>query len=128
VRTAVLTELYARRATAFTTGDASVLAGVYVPGSALLDRDAAALLALHDQGRALRGFAPQVRRLVEVGPSAGGRVQVRLVDELPGYRVEPTGTDGPVADDVPARGAAEVHLVLQQTAAGWRISDARVEP
>jgi eukaryotic-like serine/threonine-protein kinase len=76
----------------------------------------------------LRGFAPEVRRLGEVSPGAGGRVEVRLVDELPGYRVEPAGADGPVAADVPARGTAEVHLVLQQTPAGWRISDAQVEP
>ncbi|WP_138734511.1 serine/threonine-protein kinase, partial [Modestobacter excelsi] len=124
---AVLTELYARRATAFTTGDATVLGGVYVPGSALLDRDTTALLALRDQGQELRGFAPEVRRLVQVSAGADGRVEVRLVDELPGYRVEPTGDEGPVAADVPARGAAEVRLVLQQTAAGWRISDARVE-
>ncbi|WP_138756675.1 serine/threonine-protein kinase [Modestobacter altitudinis] len=126
--TAVLTELYARRAAAFTAGDATLLAGVYVPGSALLDRDTTALLALRDQGRALRGFAPQVRRLEEVRAGADDRVELRLVDELPGYRVEPVGVDGPAATDVPARGATEVHLVVRPTDVGWRISEAQVEP
>ncbi|CCH88964.1 Serine/threonine protein kinase [Modestobacter italicus] len=128
---AVLDELYARRATAFTTGDATLLAAVYVPGSALLDRDTAALLALRDQDRALRGFAPRVLRLDQVSAGTGGAdggVELRLVDELPGYRVEPTGTGGPAATEVPARGATEVRLVVQTTSAGWRISDARVEP
>jgi hypothetical protein len=126
--TAVLAELYARRAAAFNTGDATVLAEVYLPGSALLDRDTAALQALHDSGRTLSDFTPQVRRLEQVTTDADGRVQLRLVDELPGYRVVPRGSDGSAAVEVPSRGAAEVRLVLQQTSAGWRISDARVEP
>jgi eukaryotic-like serine/threonine-protein kinase len=123
--TAILTELYARRARAFTAGDSAALAGVHLAGSALLDRDVTALRALTGSGQTLTGFAPQVRRLESVTAGGSGRVVVRLVDELPRYRVESADGGG---QDVAGRGAARVRLVLQQTAAGWRISDARVEP
>jgi hypothetical protein len=123
--TALLTELYARRARAFATGDSAALAGVHQAGSALLDRDATALRALTGSGQTLTGFAPQVRRLESVTVEGSGRVVVRLVDELPRYRVESGDGSG---QDVAGRGPARVRLVVQQTAAGWRISDARVEP
>jgi eukaryotic-like serine/threonine-protein kinase len=123
--TVILTELYARRARAFAAGDSAALAGVHLAGSALLDRDVTALRALTGSGQTLTGFAPQVRRLESVTAEGSGRVVVRLVDELPRYRVESADGGG---QDVAGRGAARVRLVLQQTAAGWRISDARVEP
>jgi hypothetical protein len=124
--TALLVELYARRAAAFTTADPQALSGVYVPGSALLDRDTTALRELADTGRTLAGFAPQVRRVESVTPEGEARAVLRLVDELPGYRVEP-GDAAAEARDVPARGEAEVRIVLEQTPTGWRISEARVE-
>jgi hypothetical protein len=55
------------------------------------------------------------------------RAVLRLVDELPGYRVQPID-DGAESRRVPARGEAQVRIVLERTAAGWRIADARVEP
>jgi hypothetical protein len=126
--TALLTELYARRATAFTTADPEALTGAYLPGSPLLDRDTAAVRTLLEAGRTLTGFSPQVRRLLSVTPAGAGRVVLLVVDELPGYRVVPVGAPGAApAQDVAGRGAAEVRIVLEQTTAGWRISDARVE-
>jgi hypothetical protein len=127
--TAVVAELYARRADAFTAADTAALSGVYPAGSDLLDRDTAAVQALIGSGQALAGFAPQVRRLESVTPETDGRVLLRLVDELPDYRVvaadrtEPGGVQ-----EVPGRGEAQVRLELQRTADGWRISDARIEP
>jgi hypothetical protein len=125
--TALLADLYARRATAFTTVDPQLLAEVYVPGSALLDRDTTALRELADAGQTLAGFAPQVRRVESVDREGEARAVLRLVDELPGYRVQPTD-DGAESRHVPARGEAQVRIVLERTAAGWRIADARVEP
>jgi hypothetical protein len=136
--TALLTELYARRVTAFTTASPEALAGVYVPGSPLLDRDTAAVRALAEAGQTVSGFAPEVRRLLGV-ETTGDRIVLRLVDDLPAYRVvvggstedpptedRPTGTAS--AQEVAGRGEAEVRIEVQSTAAGWRIIDARVEP
>jgi hypothetical protein len=123
--TAVLTELYARRVTAFTTGDPDALTGAYVPGSPLLDRDTAAVRELLEDGHTLDGFSPQVRRLLSVTPAGAARFVLRVVDELSGYRVVPADAPGAVpTHEVPGRGQAEVRIVLEQTSAGWRISDA----
>jgi hypothetical protein len=126
--TALLVELYARRVTAFSTADAAVLAGVYAPESPLLARDAAAISALREDGQVLSGFAPEVHEVQAVGSPAADRVGLRVVDELPGYRVVPAGSPAPApVHEVPARGAAQVSIVLELTGSGWRISDARVE-
>ena len=123
----VLDELYARRAAAFTAADAALLDGVYAPGSPLGARDTAQVAALAGAGQVLAGFGPQVRQVVSVLPDDGGGVRVRLVDELPGYRVAAGGDPAasPV-QEVAGRGEAEVELVLTPTTAGWRIADARM--
>jgi hypothetical protein len=126
--TTLLTDLYARRATAFTTADAQVLSGVYLAGSALLDRDTGQVRALADAGQCLAGFAPEVRRLLSVTRDGIGHVVLQLVDEMPGYRVVPVGALGATGKDVAGRGEASVRIVLEGTAAGWRISDARMDP
>jgi hypothetical protein len=123
----VLGELYQRRAAAFDAGDADALRGVYVDGE-LLQRDTAALLSLVEAGQTLEGFAPQVQQVVSAGPAVAGLVELRVVDELPAYRVVPVGQGAAPAEEVAGRGAAEVRLVLTPTGAGWRISDARVQP
>ncbi|PZA22499.1 hypothetical protein [Modestobacter versicolor] len=106
-----------------------MLNGVYPAGSPLLDRDTAAVTALRADGRVLAGFAPRVQEVVAVAPGADGRVELRVVDDLPGYRVVPAADPGAAAaSEVAGRGAEQVRMVLEQTAAGWRISDARVEP
>jgi hypothetical protein len=126
--TALLSELYVRRAAAFTTADPAALDGVYLPGSALLDRDTGQLHALAEAGESLAGFTPQVRRLLAVTADGDGRFVLHLVDELPAYRVVPEPDGGASAvRDFPGRGEAEVRIVLQRTPAGWRISDAQVE-
>jgi hypothetical protein len=124
---AVLDELYRRRAAAFSAGDAAALSAVY-PDGALLQRDLAALRTLATAGQTLEGFAPQVRRVLSFRAAAAGTVELRVVDELPGYRVVPTGEPAAPVREVAGRGEAEVWLVLTPTSAGWRISDAWVQP
>jgi hypothetical protein len=127
--TALIAGLYTRRTAAFTNGDAALLAEVYPRGSALLDRDTAALRTLQEAGRTLAGYAPEVRRLESVLPIGGGRVELAVVDDLPGYRVEPAGQPGgSPTQEVPGRGEAAVRVVLVDTPAGWRIDDARLTP
>jgi hypothetical protein len=126
--TALVSELYDRRAAAFTTADPGALNGAYLSGSALLERDAAQVTGLVAAGELLEGFAPQVRRLLSVTPDGEDRVVLRLVDELPGYRVVPAGGPGEApVQEVAGRGEAEVRIVVTRTVAGWRISDAQVE-
>jgi hypothetical protein len=125
--TALLTELYARRAAAFTAAEPAVLPGAYLPGSALLERDTAQVSRLVAAGQTVEGFAPQVRRLLSVTPDGEDRVVLRLIDELPGYRVVPVaGAGAASAQEVAGRGEAEVRIVVERTAVGWRISDAQV--
>ena len=122
----VVTELYARRAAAFTAGDPAALATVYAPGSPLLVRDTEQLAGLRSAGQVVVGFAPQLRRVLAVTVEAPDRVRVRLVDALPAHRTGvPVPSSGELADDaevVPARGDAEVELVLARTTDGWRLS------
>ncbi|MCZ2837255.1 serine/threonine-protein kinase [Modestobacter sp. VKM Ac-2985] len=122
---AVLTELYDRRSTAFSEADPTVLAEVHASGSALLARDTDQVVQLVGAGQRLDGFAPRLVRLVEVTAQGPTRVEVRLVDALPAYRVVRAGAAEPVVvAEVPARGEAPVRLVLERTADGWRIADA----
>jgi hypothetical protein len=125
--TALLTELYARRAAAFTAAEPAVLPGAYLPGSALLERDTAQVARLVAAGQTLEGLQPQVRRLLSVTPDGEDRVVLRLIDELPGYRVVPVAGPGAAsAQEVAGRGEAEVRIVVERTVVGWRISDAQV--
>ncbi|OMQ14713.1 hypothetical protein A7K94_0214600 [Modestobacter sp. VKM Ac-2676] len=73
-------------------------------------------------GQVLAGFAPQVGEVRAVTVEEEGRAVLEVVDTLPGYRVAEAG-GGPVRE-VPPRGEARVRLVLELTAAGWRIADA----
>lgn len=124
----VVSTLYGSRAAAFARADPGLLTEVYAPGSALLDRDVAAVRALQDAGQVLSGFAPAVLRVESVTATAQG-AELRLVDDLPGYRIAPVDRpDAATAEPVRGRGEAVVRIVLERTAAGWRISDARVEP
>jgi hypothetical protein len=127
--TVLVTELYARRTAAFAGADPAGLARVYRSGSALLERDTAAVQALRDAGQVLVGYTPEIRRLQSVRPVADGQVELVLVDDLPGYRVEPaTQPDASVTHEVAGRGEATVRIVLVETPDGWRIADARLSP
>ncbi|PWW24783.1 serine/threonine protein kinase [Geodermatophilus normandii] len=124
--TAVLTELYARRARAFATGDAALLEQVHAAGSPLLAADRAYLQALGAAGEVLRGFAPSVSGVtVTAGPAPDGAVQVRLVDSRPDCEVVPASApDGPPLRTEPGRGEVAVAMVLVPGPDGWRIGSA----
>ena len=124
---AVVGELYRRRAAAFTSADPAALGAVYAPGSSLLTRDTEQLSVLRSAGQVVAGFAPQLREVVSVTEESPERVQVLLVDALPAYRtgvpVPGTGALGDGAQQVPGRGDARVQLVLARTVDGWRIAE-----
>ncbi|MGY1726003.1 serine/threonine-protein kinase [Geodermatophilus sp. SYSU D01062] len=124
--TAVLTDLYDRRARAFTTGSPALLDEVYTPDSPLLAADRAYLSTLTTAGEVLRGFAPSVSDVtVEPATSGDGSVQVRLVDSWPEYAVvAATAPDGPVLRTEAGRGEAPVTMLLVPGAGGWRIGTA----
>ena len=67
-----------------------------------------------------------MHRLVSVELDGEHRAVLRLVDELPGHRVVAAADPAAPVREVAGRGEAEVRIVLTQTAAGWRISDARI--
>jgi hypothetical protein len=119
-----LTELYARRAKALSTGAAPLLEEVYAPGSALLAADRDTVSALAAAGEALRGFAPEVVGAAVLDGSAGeSRVTLRVVDRWPAYEVVPaTDVGGPALRSLLGRGEAEVRMTLEAGPEGWRIA------
>ena len=112
-------ELYRRRAQAFTTGAAPLLAEVYTAASPQLAIDEEGLARLADVGQTVRGFAPRIERVTSVAVT-GDRATVALVDSWPAYAVVGPGERG-TATAVPARGATAGRMVLARTANGWRI-------
>ena len=125
---ALVGELYTRRSAAFATPDPDELAGVYVAGASLRERDAAQLASMAAAGQVLQDFTPHVVEVLEVTLRDPARVELLLVDTVPEYRVATTGSagadmDGP-ATVLPARGEARVRMLLQLTDGGWRIADA----
>jgi eukaryotic-like serine/threonine-protein kinase len=121
---AVLTELYGRRAAAFSGADGDRLASVYVAGSPLGDADRANVADLGRAGQALRGFAPEVVR-VESVDVRDDEVVLRVVDRWPSYEVVArSDPSGPALRTVGGRPEADVRLVLVRGAGGWRIASA----
>ncbi|MBY3551985.1 serine/threonine-protein kinase [Modestobacter lapidis] len=120
---AVVRQLYTQRARAYAAGDGALLAAVYTPGSALLERDAEQIAQLARAGRSVAGFEPTVLRVTSVTGDAE-RVVVDLVDEIPDHRVGAVGSPPSAAQLVAGRGPTEVQMTLERTADGWRIGDA----
>ncbi|SNS08092.1 Serine/threonine protein kinase [Geodermatophilus saharensis] len=124
--TAVLTALYERRAEAFGTGDADLLAEVYTADSPLLTADRAYLAALDAAGEVLRGFRPTVAEVAVTGVAGGdGTVRVQLLDSWPECAVVSAAVpDGPVLRTEAGRAPARVEMVLVPGPSGWRIGSA----
>ncbi|HJX43606.1 MAG TPA: hypothetical protein VJ352_08000 [Geodermatophilus sp.] len=124
----VLTALYERRATAFSTGDASMLDRVHTADSPLLAADRAYLASLTAAGEVLRGFRPAVAEVTLAAAPAGGgqvQVQVRLLDGWPGYAVVPADDpDGPALRNEPGRPRTPVAMTLVPGPDGWLIGSA----
>jgi eukaryotic-like serine/threonine-protein kinase len=120
----VVTDLYERRAAAFTTGSAAALAEVYTPDSALLAADRRYVEHLAAAGEVLRGFAPTVVR-VDAEIVTDDRVELALVDRWPAYEVVAVDApDGTALRTEPGRPDSAAGMVLVRTADGWRIDSA----
>jgi serine/threonine protein kinase len=124
--TAILTSLYERRATAFTTGDAGLLDQVHAADSPLLAADRAYLASLTAAGEVLRGFRPTVTEVTATAePDADGQVRVRLLDGWPDYAVVPADApDGPALRTEAGRDRTPVAMVLVPGPDGWLIGSA----
>jgi hypothetical protein len=120
---AVVEQLYAHRARAFTAADGALLGAVYTPGSSLLQRDAEQVARLAAAGQTVTGFDPTVLRVTSVRAD-GDRVLVHLVDEVPGHRVVLVGAPAEAGRQVAGRGPVEVVMTLQRIGGSWRIADA----
>ncbi|MGY2004122.1 serine/threonine-protein kinase [Blastococcus sp. SYSU DS1024] len=125
--TALVTELYARRAEAL-SGAPDLLRAVHVPGSSQLVADEEHARALAAAGEALSGFAPVVVDVVVVAAS-DARAELLLTDSWPDYRVvRADQPDGPALRWVTGRPEARVRMVLVRTPEGWRIESAERRP
>jgi hypothetical protein len=120
--TSILDGLDRVRAQAFAEGNPAGLAGVYVPGSALLttDRDVVARLAA--AGRRARGVRHAVRTLSVLSVDDRA-VVLRVVDELAAYDV--VDASGRVVQQTAGRGRAAFIVRLVRTPAGWRLAGIR---
>jgi hypothetical protein len=117
----VVADLYQRRAAAFGTASADLLADVYTPGSSQRAADEEHSRSLAEAGEVLRGFAPAVVEVTAVHQD-GDRVTLDLVDRWPDYEVVPAATrEGPALRTVAGRADAAARLVLTRTSDGWRI-------
>jgi len=120
---ALLRELDRRRSAAFASGDQDALTGVYLPGSAARERDAATLGALAARGLAARGLRLEVRSVM-VAQVRQGRVVLHVADRLAAYDI--VDRAGRAVDRHPGRGelAWAVTLVPAPGAQGeWRIAE-----
>jgi hypothetical protein len=117
----VVADLYQRRAAAFGTASADLLADVYAPGSRQHAADETHTRSLAEAGEVLRGFAPAVIEVRAVHQD-GDRVTLDLVDRWPDYEVVPAATPrGAALRTVAGRPDAAARLVLTRTPDGWRI-------
>ncbi|HEU0103261.1 MAG TPA: hypothetical protein VFR07_13165, partial [Mycobacteriales bacterium] len=121
----VLAGLDGLRGQAFGGAGPGPLAEVYVPGSAALAADRAALAALTASGRTASGLAHQVRR-VEQTSYGGDRARVRVVDVLGPQTVRDAA--GAVVETLPGRGEASYDVELVRAPAGWRIAAVQRAP
>ena len=134
--TVVADRSYRRRApTAFTTGDATALAGVYAAGQRPARRDTTAPSALATPGQVLRGFAPEVAgRSPRPRPPAAGRAPTgRRAAGLPrGAEPAPTGRRLPTCRRAGQRRCAWCSSRPQPAggsrARSWRVSGSARRP
>lgn len=117
----VLESLLARRASAYAEANAAALASVYLPGSAVLERDREILRDWHRRGLTVRGASVRLHsvHLVDHSPD---RAVLRVVDRLAGaVAVATDGSTRALPHDRPTRH----RVLLVKTVQGWRISSVR---
>jgi hypothetical protein len=116
----LLAVLDAARARAFATADPARLAAVYAPGAPALRRDRSALARLAGAGLRARGLrlVPVRVERISRGPA---RVRLRVVDELPGYRL--VDASGAVVEVRPGRGRTSWTVTLERAEQRWLVYD-----
>jgi hypothetical protein len=114
-----MTTLDGIRDTAFVAADPTQLARVYIDGSSAAIAEHAAMSELRDTGVHADGLRLTVREVRLIEKSAG-HVTLRVVDELPSYRL--VDAHGGTVRTEAARGATTWRIALQQASAGWRIA------
>jgi serine/threonine protein kinase len=115
---AVLDGLDRSRAAAFAQADATVLAGVYAPGSPLLVADRSAIGSLSASGRRALGVRHTIRS-VTVSAYDGQSATLRAVDVLAAYAV--VDGAGRVLERTVARPATTFVVTVVRTPPGWRL-------
>jgi len=125
---AVLSALDRERDQAFTTGDQTLLADVYLAESAALATDVATLRQLVAAGRLARGLQLRIISVVALTQTPTD-VTLRVHDTLDGYQLVSTGTDGADDASLPVAGRGDrtwlVALRAQagdRSSVGWRIA------
>jgi hypothetical protein len=115
--------LAATRAKAFEQADPSLLASVYVSGSAAYATDLSTVQSLAGRGLRAQGFAATVEH-VAVDRADADVARLHVVDRLSGYTlVDATGAVHGRGEERTARGYT---MVLRRTQSGWRIE--RLDP
>jgi hypothetical protein len=121
---AVLDDLDAARAQAFSTGELTALSAVYAQGSTGLMSDTALLQGLVDQRQTAHGLRHEVRS-VDVLEETGDAARLRVVDVLNAYEVRDAA--GVVVNRAPARGEQTFLVWLSRSVDGWRLVEVRPE-
>jgi len=118
---AVVGDLAAARARAFTTGDASALSAADAPGSSAAAVDAARLRRYADAGLRVRGASTAVLgvQVVSSGPAVA---ELTATERLSAYDL--VDRAGRVVDHRAMAPAATYRLTLVRTGAGWRTASA----
>lgn len=122
---AVLTALDRERDQAFTTGDPTALANVYLAGSTALATDVATLRQLVATGRLARGLQIHINSVAALTQTPT-EVTLRVHDTLDSYQLVSTGTDG-TSLPVAGRGDRTWLVALRaragdRSSVGWRIA------
>lgn len=120
--TRIVEDLYARRAHAVSSADPTELAGLYTSDSEVGAADVARAKQMRAAGYRAEGFTPTVISVAPRG-TATGAARVRVVDELPSYRLI---ADSTVVSVHPARPTRPWNLTLKRAGSGWKI--ATLEP
>jgi hypothetical protein len=115
----VMTQLDEVRDAAFMGADPTQLDRVYVEGSEAATAERAAMSKLRDAGLHAEGLRLIVHN-VRLVQKSGGHVTLRVVDDLPAYRL--VGESGDTVSSEPARGAMTWRITLDMVGTNWRIA------
>ena len=114
----VVTELDARRSDAFAAADADLLAGVYAPGAAARDVDAARITSLTEAGLRVEGLHHEITSVRLTDRTA---LTVAVVDSMPPQPV--LDAAGTVVAYTAEQASATRIIRLAETAEGYLITE-----